>query len=106
MYKYTLITLLALASATGPFDWQRNFFVGMYTGFIGDPGQLYYNCLPDTEQYELQDSFIQIAKDYQDDSTLTKFFADILAVGDDLWKAYDVCMVYTYTDALADTILK
>lgn len=106
MFKYTLIALFALASATGPFNWERNFFVGMYTGFIGDPGQLYYNCLPDTQQYAIQEGFIKLAQDYQKDVALPVFFGDVAKLVEKFYGVYDVCKLYTYFDALAETILK
>ncbi|MEE4248099.1 MAG: hypothetical protein V2I33_22120 [Kangiellaceae bacterium] len=100
-----LLMLVSLAFAA-PYEDLRNFLVGISTGFLGDPGDLYYKCLPDTFQYEMQEDHQRIWKDYDADKSITTVIYDFYVFADDLLKIYDTCNIYVYPHALVSTILK
>jgi hypothetical protein len=105
MYKITLLTLLVLSSAA-PYEWYRNFFVGVYTGFVGEPGQLFYNCLNEDSQSKYSADLLKISTDWDANDSIFAAVKDILVVGDDMWSVYDNCKVWAVPDALLGSILK
>ena len=88
MAKIYLFCLLALSMAA-PYDGARDYLVGLYTGFQGEPGDLYYNCLTDQYQYTMQQHYQTIFDDWNNDAAVTKTFEDVLTWVEDFVGIYD-----------------
>jgi hypothetical protein len=106
MFKVvTLFALIALTTAA-PFWWERDFFLGLYEGYTGSSGDFYYKCLPDSQQYSIQEAILKISKDYHADKSVMTIIEDIFAVSEDFWDMLEECKIMTIPDALLATILK
>jgi len=88
-----------------PYDGARDYLVGLYTGFQGEPGDLYYNCLTDQYQYTMQGHYQTILDDWNNDMAVTKTFEDVLTWLEDFIGIYDDCDIWMYPHALIESLV-
>ena len=88
-----------------PYDGARDYLVGLYTGFQGEPGDLYYNCLTDQYQYSMQEHYQTILDDWKNDMAVTKTFEDVLTWLEDFIGIYDNCDIWIYPHALVESLV-
>jgi hypothetical protein len=101
-----IVGLLVCAAALPPLPFTsfKEFYVGLYTGFMGAPGEIASNCLPQTFQMKIHMDMTTVEEDYKTDAGIQKLVTDATVVIDDFTKIADGCEVLLIPERFLESL--